>query len=162
MHLTRLVTIAGLVLAIGLPIAARAANSSAAVENEIPSTTITSQRAADTFLSYWVNRDYQHGLSILSRRLRDQINDKPFLLEHFSGTSNLSHAAFSLGRGKRLSNDAVCFEVELFEITMGAQWGSGIQSTFRVIREGNDWKVDTLPYNGETEHREAFGGCVAK
>jgi hypothetical protein len=45
---------------------------------------------------------------------------------------------------------------------MGAQWGSAIRSTFRVVREGTEWKVDTLPYNGETEHREAFGGCAAK
>ena len=132
------------------------------VENQIPERSILSLQAAEKFLSYWANRDGRHGPWTLSKRLRNQINDEAFLMQYFSGMPNPSHAAYTLGKGKRIGNDTVCFEVELFEIAMGAEWGSSIQSTFRVVREGLDWKVDTLPYNGETEHREAFAGCVAK
>ncbi len=99
------------------------------------------------FLCAWQMRRQEEGLALLSPRLKKKYSEEDVRM-YISGISNPHHAAFEVGRGKRLAEGPFAFPASFYQ-----HYAAG-KETFKrpkalqavVIQIGaEEWTVDELP-----------------
>lgn len=105
---------------------------------------------ADSFLSAWLERDQDSGISLMSARLRNRTPPEKEEHEHVlrdfvSGISAPHHQAFEISSGRKIHADRYSFPVTLYEYADGDKGGFSYRSALELVRENEGWRVDKLP-----------------
>lgn len=100
---------------------------------------------ANEFLSAWQLRD-QTKFTMFSQNIRKHHSEEE-LREYLSGVSNPHHAAYEICDGKRMGAKSYGFRVRLYTHYTGENVKNPkpAQVILRLVKEGQDWKVDNMP-----------------
>ena len=127
------------------------ASSSTAVNQKSSAEYLEALQIANAFLWAWTNRDAEAGLKLMSNRLRAQVKDDAGLRQFIVGLSNPHHQAFEIGSGRKQNAGRYSFQVTVYELYEGEQFGIGYKTTIEVVREGSNWKIDRLPRSSDNQ-----------
>lgn len=99
------------------------------------------------FLCAWTMRRQEEGLQLVSPSLKKRFAEEALRM-YISGISNPHHAAFEVGRGRRLDAQRYAFEVTFYEHYTGQKTSFKRPEPMKlvVVQIGSEeWLVDELP-----------------
>jgi len=103
--------------------------------------------AANTFCQAWKEGRYPEGKSLMTVRLVRQ-HPEPLIRTALTDSGNPRHAAFQIGRGKRLADGRYAFPVRLFFHYAG-EYAERIEAPEPTLLLAVDplgrWRVDEFP-----------------
>jgi len=119
--------------------------------NGVPASYIKALSVANRFLEGWKTGNFGDAPELLSRRLRREIKDPSWFAQYMTGLSNPHHLAFEIIGVQSEKADRYSFHVVLYELAMDAQAGDRFGSTFDLVKQGDEWKIDVLPKSSDNQ-----------
>jgi hypothetical protein len=117
--------------------------------NNVPAEYIEALSVANRFLEDWVTGNIGDASQELSVRLRHELKDRSWFAQYMAGHSKRHHQAFEIIGVESGKADHYRFHVILYELAEGAASGDSNGSLFELVKQGGDWKVDSLPRSSD-------------
>ena len=109
---------------------------------------------ANEFLVAWSMRDADSGTKLVSQKLLLKLkkeNNEDWFRQYMSGLSNPHHISFEISEGRKINSKRFVFPVTLFEYYTNDLKAFRYKSKIEIVKEGDSWRVDVLPYSSDTE-----------
>lgn len=123
-----------------------------AIEPTAKANYVQALQTANAFLWAWANRDSEAGMRLISKNLLSKYkkeNKEEWFRDYMTGLSNPHHSSFELGQGRTINAKQIVFPVTLYEYYTGEQKAFQYKSEIEVIKEGDTWRINTLPITSE-------------